>query len=183
MALVKCPECGREISDKALACPHCAYPMTAAQSASNRAQANTTGETTLQIDHPSMFRNRPFLFSLYALLVIAGPVMALMNLHWAGWLLTVAGAVAFLVWWLICLSMELTLTDERTILRKGLLSKRTNEVRHEDVRNIQVTQSFVQRMLGVGRIAISSAGQDTIEIDMDGVRDPQAIANLIRVRQ
>ncbi len=79
--------------------------------------------------------------------------------------------------------MELTLTDERTILRKGLLSKRTNEVRHEDVRNIQVTQSFVQRMLGVGRIAISSAGQDTIEIDMDGVRDPQAIANLIRVRQ
>ena len=23
MALVKCPECGKEISDSALACPHC----------------------------------------------------------------------------------------------------------------------------------------------------------------
>lgn len=27
MALVKCPECGKEISDKAPACPNCGYPM------------------------------------------------------------------------------------------------------------------------------------------------------------
>jgi DNA-directed RNA polymerase subunit RPC12/RpoP len=29
MALIKCPECGREISDKAAACPECAYPIKA----------------------------------------------------------------------------------------------------------------------------------------------------------
>lgn len=29
MALVKCIECGKEISDKATACPSCGYPMTA----------------------------------------------------------------------------------------------------------------------------------------------------------
>lgn len=28
MALIRCPECGREISDKAAACPGCGYPMT-----------------------------------------------------------------------------------------------------------------------------------------------------------
>ena len=27
MALIKCPECGREISDKAKACIHCGYPI------------------------------------------------------------------------------------------------------------------------------------------------------------
>ena len=27
MALVACPECGREVSDQALACPHCGYPI------------------------------------------------------------------------------------------------------------------------------------------------------------
>ena len=27
MALVNCPECGREISDQAVACPHCGFPM------------------------------------------------------------------------------------------------------------------------------------------------------------
>lgn len=28
MALIKCPECGGEISDKAVQCPHCGYEMT-----------------------------------------------------------------------------------------------------------------------------------------------------------
>ena len=27
MALISCPECGKEISDKAFACPHCGNPM------------------------------------------------------------------------------------------------------------------------------------------------------------
>lgn len=28
MALIKCPECGREVSDKAEACIHCGYPLS-----------------------------------------------------------------------------------------------------------------------------------------------------------
>ena len=27
MALIKCPECGTEVSDKAVACPKCAHPI------------------------------------------------------------------------------------------------------------------------------------------------------------
>ena len=27
MALIKCPECGKEISDKAKVCIHCGYPL------------------------------------------------------------------------------------------------------------------------------------------------------------
>ncbi|MCR4911309.1 MAG: zinc ribbon domain-containing protein [Bacilli bacterium] len=27
MALIKCPECGREISDQAVSCPHCGFPL------------------------------------------------------------------------------------------------------------------------------------------------------------
>lgn len=27
MALIKCPECGKEISERASACPHCGYPI------------------------------------------------------------------------------------------------------------------------------------------------------------
>lgn len=32
MALIKCPECEREISEKATSCPHCGFPITAADS-------------------------------------------------------------------------------------------------------------------------------------------------------
>lgn len=28
MALFKCPECGKEISDKATSCIHCGFPLT-----------------------------------------------------------------------------------------------------------------------------------------------------------
>ena len=31
MALIKCPECGREISNKAPACIHCGYPLQESQ--------------------------------------------------------------------------------------------------------------------------------------------------------
>lgn len=30
MALIRCPECGREVSDLAVACVHCGYPLRAA---------------------------------------------------------------------------------------------------------------------------------------------------------
>ena len=33
MALVKCSECGKEISDKALTCPHCGNPIQAIRNA------------------------------------------------------------------------------------------------------------------------------------------------------
>ena len=29
MALIKCPECGKEVSDRAVSCPNCAYPIEA----------------------------------------------------------------------------------------------------------------------------------------------------------
>jgi uncharacterized membrane protein YvbJ len=29
MALVNCPECGQQVSDKAAFCPHCGYPFKA----------------------------------------------------------------------------------------------------------------------------------------------------------
>lgn len=28
MALIKCPDCGREVSDKANACPNCGCPLS-----------------------------------------------------------------------------------------------------------------------------------------------------------
>ena len=30
MALIRCPECGKEVSDQAAACIHCGYPLRTA---------------------------------------------------------------------------------------------------------------------------------------------------------
>lgn len=39
MALIKCPECGREISDKSASCPNCGFPI-------NTGNSNQTGNVT-----------------------------------------------------------------------------------------------------------------------------------------
>ena len=35
MALIKCPECGKEVSDKAPACIHCGFPLNNIQPSKN----------------------------------------------------------------------------------------------------------------------------------------------------
>ena len=41
MALIKCPECGRDISDKANACVHCGYPLSKAADNAEKKESNS----------------------------------------------------------------------------------------------------------------------------------------------
>ncbi len=113
--------------------------------------------------HPAMFRNHPFGFILCVLLIAAFGL----------------GLVIFFIWWLKCLGSTLTVTDQKTTLRTGILAKNLNEVYHSDVRSIQVNQSFFQRIFGVGSIGISSAGQASIEITAAGIPDPGQVREII----
>jgi len=120
-------------------------------------------ESTLYQSHPSMFRNNPIGFILSIVLIAAFGL----------------GLLILLIWWLKVLGTTLIVTDERVTLRKGILSKHTNEVNHTDVRNVQVSQGLFQRMFRVGTIGISSAGQAGIEIEVAGLPEPQIIKDII----
>ena len=119
-------------------------------------------EVTLYDENPSMFRNRPVEFIVTALLCLVG-----------------VGVVIFLLWWLRCKGTQLTITSDRTRLRKGILSKSITEVWHQDVRNVQLKQTFFQRLLGVGSLGISSAGQAGLEVSVSGIPDPEQVKDLI----
>jgi hypothetical protein len=92
---------------------------------------------------------------------------------------SVLGVLLLLSWWLDCLGHRLIVTDRRTIFRTGLLSKFTNEVLHNHVRNIQISQSFFQRLMHVGSIGISSSGQAGIEIFIRGIPNPYDVKTII----
>jgi uncharacterized membrane protein YdbT with pleckstrin-like domain len=119
-------------------------------------------ETTLLQTNPAMFRESPMLFIVCVLGIPVG-----------------LGLLALGIWWVATKAALLTITDKRTIVRRGLLSKNTNEVLHRDIRNIRVSQTFLQRVFGAGRIEISSSGQGDIEIRFDGVKDPDAVKAMI----
>ena len=120
-------------------------------------------EETLLEMNPEMFRNNPVGFILSVVLVAA-----------AG-----AGLVILGFWWLTTKAATLTVTNKRTIQRTGLFSKKTTEVLHRDVRNIEINQSMFQRVFGVGSIGITSAGQSGIEVQFAGVRDPDGVKAVI----
>ncbi len=120
-------------------------------------------ETVLYEEHPAMFRNHPFLFILSIVLIAAFGL----------------GLIILLVWWVQTLGTKLTVTNERITLRKGIFSKYTNEVFHTDIRNVQLDQSFFQRIFDVGTIAISTSGQEGIEISVAGIPHPQQVRDLI----
>jgi len=120
-------------------------------------------ERTLYKSHPSMFRSKPFLFTIcLALILFYG-----------------LGLAILFFWWFYNLGTTLILTDKRTILRTGIFSKYTTEVWHKDVRNVQVGQSFMDRIFGVGYVGISSAGQSGIEVQAWGIPNPATIKRLI----
>lgn len=112
--------------------------------------------------HPSMFKNNPILFVLSIILAPVG-----------------VGIIVLLIWWLQVKGTRITIDQKKTLLRKGILSKQINEVYHQDVRNTKVSQSFFQRMFGVGTLSVSSAGQGDMEISVSGIPDPYRAKKII----
>lgn len=119
-------------------------------------------EQKLYEAHPSMFRNHATWFVLSVILIPVG-----------------LGLVILLIWYLQCLGTTLTVTNERITLRKGILSKYTNEIYHTDVRNVQVSQSMLQRVFRVGKIGVATAGHGDVEIIVSGMPDPQKVKKII----
>jgi uncharacterized membrane protein YdbT with pleckstrin-like domain len=120
-------------------------------------------EKVLYEAHPAMFRNHPVYFVLCVLLIAAFGL----------------GLILLFVWWLQSQATTLTVTNEQTTLRKGILSKETNDVFHNNVRNIQIRQTPFQRIMNVGWIGISSAGQAGLEIEVNGIVDPERVKQII----
>lgn len=120
------------------------------------------GEKILYEEHPSMFRNQPVWFVITCLLC-----------------LVVVGLFIFAAWYLKCKGTTLTITNDRTTCRRGILSKSITEVWHQDIRNVQLDQTFFQRIFDVGKIGISSAGQADLEISVTGIPQPQRVKDLI----
>jgi uncharacterized membrane protein YdbT with pleckstrin-like domain len=63
--------------------------------------------------------------------------------------------------------------------REGLLSKVTSEVLHSDIRNVQIQQTLMQRIMGVGTLTISCSAENEDEVRMENVTKPDEVARVI----
>jgi uncharacterized membrane protein YdbT with pleckstrin-like domain len=122
--------------------------------------------TVIYEAHPAMFRAHPFWFSLCVLLIAAFGV----------------GILILLYWYIKTRATALTVTDSELMYERGILSKDRTAVSLKHVRSVHITQGFVNRILGVGIIQISTAG-DEPEFTIADMPDPYVIQEAIAKAQ
>ena len=121
-----------------------------------------TTEEYLYDEHPHMFRGNPLYFVGAVLLIPVGGI----------------GLIILLFWWLYCKQTRVMLTREHVLIEKGILSKSRIELRHSSVRTVHIYQSFGQRIFGVGKLEIYTAG-DNPEVTVNDVPNPHLIREII----
>jgi uncharacterized membrane protein YdbT with pleckstrin-like domain len=112
--------------------------------------------------HPAMFRAHPFWFILCVLLIAAFGL----------------GLLFLLYWYIKTRATALTVTEHELLYERGILSKERLAVSLRHVRSVQVNQSFINRILGVGEIEIKTAG-DEPEFTVRDLPDPHRVREAI----
>lgn len=122
-------------------------------------------ERILLEEHPSMFRSQPLLF-IFGLLL--SPF--------------IIGIVILVLMYLRCLGERIVVTEDTLLVERGLLSKNRTESLLSGIRSINIDQSFLDRILGVGKISIYTTG-DEPEAVIAGIRGPHRVRDAVRASQ
>lgn len=79
--------------------------------------------------------------------------------------------------WMI--SSRYVVTDERVYRKVGILRKRTDEYRYEDIQQFTTGKSLIERIIGVGNLKFQT-GTGGEAIVFGGVKNHDEVANTIR---
>lgn len=145
---------------------------------------SATQETTVWSGTPSQRGNFGFylLCATIALVIVVAAVRlnASAYAHYMYALLLLPFAVAG--WrWLVTRSMQYTLTDQRLKTRRGVFGRVTDDLELYRVKDSHFTQTFMQRLLGIGTINLRTTDVSTPLVAMPGMADPDALWERIRV--
>ena len=163
MALISCPECGKQVSAEARMCPGCGYPV--AERVSGGAVVVPTPVQQSAVDA-----------------VDAQAVVMTVRPSWwnFGWHL--------LFFWLVVPlfvalyrrhSFVMRIYADRVSIVEGFWSKETSEFFIKDIRSIDVRQGFWGRLVGIGDVTISTAATVDAAEEARGVAQPQRIKELL----
>jgi len=157
MALINCPECGKQVSPSAKACPNCGYPVAEkVQQGAVAAQSVPTpgGEELLAEVRPS---NWNFFWHWFFFFLIVPPIIALYRRA----------------------SLVMRVYANRITIERGVFSKCYQDYLPRDIRSIDVDQSLMARLVGIGDITISTAATAEGSEKLSGIPDPKGIRELI----
>ncbi|MDH5755380.1 MAG: PH domain-containing protein [Nitrospinota bacterium] len=76
------------------------------------------------------------------------------------------------------------LLGEETVMKKyGLMFWKSREIKYSSIRTVENWQGGLQKILKIGDVMIAAGGSQGYDIEMEGVSDPDEVADMIRNRQ
>lgn len=154
MALIACPECAKQVSDQAPACPGCGFPIARGQA---EGIARTGGGASP------------------ALIAEMRPSRWLWFWHWFFFWLILPPIIA---WWQRG-AVVLRIYPDRLVLERGRMGKSTRELLIRDIRTIEIDETFFGRLFGYGDLTIATAASADGTEFIQGIRDPRKVRDTI----
>lgn len=100
---------------------------------------------------------------------------------WLAWVAVLVLPLLRLLWKRA--SVAIRVFDDRVVIERGILAKNMKELFITDIRTIDITQTFFQRIMGIGELAISTPGMKMRDV-LHGFPDPARIKEtIIKLRQ
>jgi membrane protein YdbS with pleckstrin-like domain len=195
-----CPSCGAQAADDARFCSQCGAAMQSKSEATPAAGQAGPASQAAPTDHqpaepanraepmwtgwPCRKRHLPML-SLALIVLIAPAIVA--GITGVPWLL-IASALGLL--WCLWVAGKMVLeplalhywvTIDRLFIRRGILSRTTDQMELIRVDDIRMTQGLIDQVLGIGNVEVVAATDRTDgDITLFGVAEPAKVAELIR---
>ena len=161
MALIDCPECKKPVSTAARTCPHCGFPLS--EQPAVQAQTGDPGAPAVPGD--PLAEVRPswwgFFWHLFFFWLIIPPIVASFRRN---------GTV-------------IRVFPDRITLTQGILSKCYRDYHPRDIRSIDIDQSVLQRMVGIGDFTISTAATADAVQQIKSIPDPKGLRDLIMAQR
>src|SRR5450631_2715419 len=196
MPLVTCPDCGHQVSTAAATCPQCNRPLAPQLAATGPVTLAAPAEQIVWEGVPSL-KAMVVEFAVTAFYAIALPIVV--ALAFDPLLSLVAGlggparelvetdrptikTVVILLVVVVVGWRAVKLAAQVAVLRSHRypLSKRIDEVDMRTVEDIEFQQRFLERLLGIGQIAIVAADKKMSRFRLLGVENPREVRELIR---
>lgn len=115
-------------------------------------------------------------------------VEGLFKLHWFAWIpmviWIVLGLVTFGLTWLIAIYeylrlkfLEQGVTNKRVIFKKGIISRRTEEMKLASIETVEINQGIWGRIFGFGTVKVT--GRGISDLMFKNIDDPMSVKRQI----
>jgi membrane protein YdbS with pleckstrin-like domain len=195
MALIQCPDCGVDVSDRAAACPKCACPIAEIVKEQGTSVRPTSSSPDLQApEEPAqehtVWEGRPSqvinlgAFLLWGSVVLASAVLGLW--FWdSGYaalaVIPILVALFMMLWkYLDVRVRRIELTTERLRTYRGILSKQIDELEIYRIKDSRVQQPLFLRLFGLGTVELETSDRSNPQVRLHAISDPRELREALR---